>query len=135
MSVGLLIITHGGIGAQMLETATQMLGTCPLQTASLQVNLRCDPDEILTQAQAQLQRLDQGQGVLVLTDAYGSTPSNIANRLRQNDRVSVVAGVNLPMLIRVLNYPALKLSAMVIKALSGGHDGILLCDKDPQDRP
>ena len=101
MSVGLLIITHGHIGEHLLEQARR---TC--------------------------EKLDQGDGVLVLTDMFGSTPSNIANRLLGESTIQVVAGINLPMLVRVLNYPSLNLHKMVNKALSGGHDGILLCDAE-----
>ena len=71
--------------------------------------------------------LDDGDGVLVLTDLYGSTPSNIAASLLGTGAVQVVAGLNLPMLIRVLNYPAEDLPALADKAVSGGNRGILLC--------
>ena len=81
------------------------------------------------QAQGMVQELDRGDGVLVLTDMYGSTPSNIAAGLQKEGKVSVVAGINLPMLIRVLNYPFLDLAALAEKALSGGRDGILPCKR------
>ena len=130
MSVGLLIITHGRIGEELLETAKSMLGVCPLQTDSLVVAQSCDPEKLLKQARFICDSLDQGDGVLVLTDMYGSTPSNVANRLLGKSHIQVVAGINLPMLVRVLNYPSLNLHEMVNKALSGGHDGILLCGEN-----
>lgn len=127
MTVGLLIITHDRVGEELLNTSTTMLQTCPLRAIALEVSSDSDPDALIAQASAHLEKLDQGDGVLVLTDVYGSTPSNIANRLTINKNVQVVAGVNLPMLIRVLNYPRLSLSELARKALSGGRDGILLC--------
>ncbi len=127
MSVGLLIITHGAIGEDLLATATQMLGVCPLATDTLAVAFDCDPDVVLEQAMEKARRLEAGLGVLVLTDMYGSTPSNIANRLPEQLPVTVVAGINLPMLVRVLNYPRLSLNELAQKALSGGRDGVLLC--------
>ena len=131
MSVGLLIITHNRVGNELLDTATSMLGICPLGTRVLRVSGNTDPDALVAQAQRLIAELNQGEGVLVLTDVYGSTPSNIANRLRDGGgKVVVVAGVNLPMLIRVLNYPNLSLSDLANKALSGGRDGILLCNID-----
>lgn len=130
MAVGLLIITHGRIGEHLLETATAMLGLCPLQTVFLSIPQNSDPDVLSQQASVLCTQLDQGDGVLVLTDMFGSTPSNIANRLFSKNNVRVVAGINLPMLVRVLNYPSLNLFEMVNKALSGGHDGILLCEAD-----
>ena len=71
----------------------------------------------------------------VLTDMYGSTPSNIACRLT-GTHTKVVAGINLPMLIRVLNYPRLTLTELAEKALSGGRDGIMYCvpREQPSDR-
>jgi PTS system ascorbate-specific IIA component len=130
MSVGLLIITHGRIGEDLLETAKSMLGVCPLQTAYMAVSQSSDPEKLLDQAKRICESLNQGDGVLVLTDIYGSTPSNVANRLLEESYIQVVAGLNLPMLVRVLNYPSLNLHKMINKALSGGHDGILLCEID-----
>lgn len=130
MSVGLIVITHGGIGEQLLNTATSMLGFCPLQAARLEVSQKSDPDCLLRQALELCDELDRGDGVLVLTDMYGSTPSNIATRLLDHPQVQVVAGINLPMLVRVLNYPDCNLYEMVNKALSGGHDGILFCESE-----
>ncbi|RUM94396.1 MAG: PTS fructose transporter subunit IIA, partial [Thiothrix sp.] len=89
-----------------------------------------DVDEIDALAEIMCTRLNEDKGVLVLTDMYGSTPSNIANRLIRRPEVSVVSGVNLPMLIRVMNYPKLSLPELINKALTGGHDGILLCGED-----
>jgi PTS system ascorbate-specific IIA component len=130
MSVGLLIITHGRIGEDLLETAKSMLGVCPLQTAYMAVSQSSDPEKLFNQAKRICESLNQGDGVLVLTDIYGSTPSNVANRLLEESYIQVVAGLNLPMLVRVLNYPSLNLHKMINKALSGGHDGILLCEID-----
>lgn len=127
MSVGLLIITHGEIGKMLLHTATQMLNVCPLPTHTLNASFDCDPDLVLNRAIEQARLLDTGMGVLILTDMYGSTPSNIATRVQDHVTASVVAGINLPMLVRVLNYPDLTLTELEHKALSGGRDGVLLC--------
>jgi PTS system ascorbate-specific IIA component len=130
MTVGVLIVTHGNIGESLLDTAIKTLGFCPLQTETLSAPPTVDVDEIDAMAQAMCIRLDEGQGVLVLTDIYGSTPSNIANKLLKRKGVSVISGINLPMLIRVMNYPKLPLAELINKALTGGHDGILLCGED-----
>ena len=107
-----------------------MLGVCPLQTDFMIVPQACDPVKLVKQARLICDSLNQGDGILVLTDMYGSTPSNVANRLLGKSHIQAVAGINLPMLVRVLNYPSLNLHEMVNKALSGGHDGILLCGED-----
>lgn len=124
--IGLLLITHNRIGDELLKTATGMLGMCPVMTVALPVTPENDPDVVLNEARRNVTKLNQGAGVLVLTDIYGSTPSNIAVQLIENNHVRVIAGVNLPMLVRVLNYPRLGLDELVNKALSGGRDGILL---------
>jgi mannose PTS system EIIA component len=130
MAVGLLIITHNLIGEDLLSTARSMLGRLPLETAWLAVSQSGDPDDLLARARELHRKLDTGDGVLVLTDMYGSTPSNIATRLLQQPKTQVIAGLNLPMLVRVLNYPELRLHELVNKAISGGHDGIVLCETE-----
>ncbi|OBS09117.1 PTS sugar transporter subunit IIA [Acidihalobacter prosperus] len=130
MSVGILLITHNRLGADLMETARGMLRETPLSVANLAVSPVSDPDEILKRARELCDRLDTGNGVLVLTDMFGSTPSNIACRLCNDaHQVRILAGVNLPMLIRIFNYPALDLDALMDKALSGGHDGVLNCQE------
>ena len=84
MSVGLLIITHEGIASNLLNTAKNMLGICPLATRALEVPLDTSPEEIQIMAQSYLEILDQGNGVLILTDLYGSTPCNISRQLLVN---------------------------------------------------
>lgn len=129
MKVGLLIITHDQIGNSLLATAVNMLGgVCPIPSEVIPVTTGCNPEQLLQQAKSRLESLDQGSGVIVLTDMYGSTPSNIATRLcGHNDKVIVIAGINLPMLVRLLNYPNLNLTQLADKATSGGQDGIVLC--------
>ncbi|MDX9739743.1 MAG: PTS fructose transporter subunit IIA [Gammaproteobacteria bacterium] len=131
MSVGLCLVTHDRIGESMLATARSMLGACPLPAATVAVTSACDSSRaegILREAREVVRRLDEGDGVIVLTDMYGSTPANIAAALGdlQGHDVAVIAGVNLPMLVRLLNYPGLSLGQLVEKALSGGREGIFL---------
>ena len=126
MSVGLLLITHNDIGEHLLSTACATLGRCPLRTQTLRVATDTDPEQLVSLARDYRRQLDQGEGVLVLTDCFGSTPSNIAGRLLEDGAVKVVSGVSLPMLIRVLNYPGLSLTKLADKAVSGGCEGIVL---------
>ena len=127
MSVGLLLVTHNDIGAALLNTASRMLGKCPLEARTLAVTEDSEPNELRARAREMAEQLDTGEGVLVLTDLFGSTPSNVANTLQSGSGRQVLAGVNLSMLVRVLNYPHLSLSDRAAKALSGGRDGVLLC--------
>ena len=124
MSVGILIMSHDGIGPALLGTATLMLDNCPLQTKLLTASRDCDPDQLMEDAFEQIKNLNTGEGVLILTDLYGSTPCNIAQKLTSQKHVEVVSGLNLSMLIRVFNYPQLTLPELSEKAVSGGQDGI-----------
>jgi PTS system ascorbate-specific IIA component len=126
MSVGLLIISHNGIGAALFGTANYMIPDTPLNVKLLSANRESDPDELFESATLLVEELDDGDGVLVLTDLYGSTPSNIAHRLRGQTKINIVTGLNLSMLIRILNYPNLGLTDMTDKAYSGGMDGITI---------
>lgn len=130
MSVSLLIIAHAPLGQSVLDAATGTLGRNPLKTAVLDVERSDEPDIAIIQAQRLVEELDQGDGVLVLTDIYGSTPSNIACSLLQRENIRIITGLNLPMLIRVMNYADLDLPSLTDKAFSGGHDGILRHEPD-----
>ena len=128
MTIGVLIITHEGVGDVILHSVVRVLGMCPLQTEALNVPFDCSPEQTLARAREAVGRLDGGAGVLVLTDLCGATPANIARRLAGAHRVRVVTGLNLPMLVRVMNYPQLDLEALAAKAVSGGRDGVVLLE-------
>ncbi len=133
MAVSILTITHGKVGHELLATAKSMLGdSLPLSCQALSVSVSCKPEDVLDEAIAICKKIDKGDGVLVLTDIYGSTPSNICNKIKSacNLQIHVIAGLNLPMLIRVMNYPKLSLEELIDKALSGAHDGIIDCQSN-----
>ncbi|MFL6581497.1 MAG: PTS sugar transporter subunit IIA [Burkholderiales bacterium] len=123
--VGILIITHGALGESLIHSASHVMGARPMQLAHLGVSMDDDPQQIVPQAIKLLQSLDQGRGVLVLTDVYGATPSNIAGRLLIPGKIEGVAGVNLPMLVRALTYRNEPLKTVVAKAVSGGIEGVM----------
>jgi PTS system ascorbate-specific IIA component len=130
MSVGLLIITHDGIGSSMLDAINHMIENSPLKVRFLSTSRECDPDELLKTANEYFDAIDDGDGMLVLTDLIGSTPSNIACRLNIHDKVNIITGINLSMLIRLFNYPELGLNELTRKAYSGGIDGITISQGD-----
>jgi len=123
--IGILIVSHGAFGESLIHSASHVLGKRPLFLRQLGVTVHDDPDAILPVAEDLIRFLDQGQGVLVLTDIYGATPSNIATRLLVAGRVEGVSGVNLPMLIRALTYREEPLVDLVEKALSGASEGVM----------
>lgn len=125
--VGLLIITHNNVGAALFDAATSVLGSCPLPYEILPVAKNCDPEKRLQKAQKYMEELNQYDGVLVITDMYGSTPSNIACKLAGTN-VKIITGLNLPMLVRIMNYPDLSLDKLAHKAVSGGQTGIIVVE-------
>ena len=123
--IGILIVAHGAFGEALIHSASHVLGRRPLRVLQVGVTVHDDPEEIRPQAAALLHQLDEGDGVLVLTDIYGATPGNIALKLLEPGRVEGVSGVNLPMLIRALTYRDQGLARTVEKALSGGTEGVI----------
>ena len=130
MSIGVLIISHDSLGQAMLDISMKTLGACPLDVQVLGVPLDADTETVIREAKITLSTLDSGDGVLILTDLCGSTPANIACRLAgssaQDQRIMVVAGLNLSMLMRVFNYPELRLIDIAERAVEGGRQGVLL---------
>ena len=124
--IGILIVSHCAFGESLIHSASHVLGKRPLYVRQLGVTVHDDPDEILPVARDLIRFLDQGEGVLVMTDIYGATPSNIASRLLEPGRVEGIAGVNLPMLIKALTHrEGATLEDVLGKALSGAAEGIL----------
>ena len=128
--IGVLVIAHGTLGESLIHCANHVFGSHPPHLAQMSVALHDDPNALIPRVQALIQQLDQGAGVLVLSDMYGATPCNVCCRLMQPGKLEVVAGVNLPMLVRVLNYRNESLSVLVEKAVSGGREGVIEVSKE-----
>ena len=122
MKVGILLVTHSDIGKQLLLTATSVFGKNPFQVELLSVDNYDQPNDVKELAEKYVKFLDNGAGVLVLTDIIGTTPSNIASSIN-HDKIKVVAGLNLSMILNVFNYPENSLDQLSIKALEGGIQG------------
>ncbi|MAA75848.1 MAG: PTS fructose transporter subunit IIA [Salinisphaeraceae bacterium] len=132
--IGVLLITHGEMGRHLVDTARGMLDRLSLPTGIIAIDREDEPEQRLDEARRLAARLDAGDGVLLLTDAFGSTPSNVANRVAASGPRRVVTGVNLPMLIRIYNYPELGLSDMVASAVEAGRQGVLACETKDDGR-
>jgi len=133
--IGILIIAHGTLAESLIHCASHVLGKRPMRVRQLGVTIHDDPEALLPQAHDLIAHLDDGDGVLILTDIYGATPCNLAAKLLQPGRVEGLAGVNLPMLIRALTYRDRSLDQMIHKAISGGCEGVIrmLQTDDPGD--
>ena len=123
--IGILIVSHGTFGESLIHCASHVLGKRPLYVRQLGVTVARRSGRDPPAAEDLIRFLDQGQGVLVMTDIYGATPSNIADPPARPGRVEGIAGVNLPMLIRALTYRDQPLEDVLAKALSGGTEGVM----------
>lgn len=129
--IGLLVIAHDTLGDSLVRAVTHVLGTRPPQFDSMSVRGTDDPLDLVPAARALIAKLDTGEGVLILTDIYGASPSNLARKLIVPGRVEAVAGVSLPMLVRAFTYRGRGMETIVTKAVSGGRDGVTRFSADP----
>lgn len=122
--VGILIVAHGTLGESLVNCATHVMGSRPQNLLYVGVETSDDTAVMTGVVRQRVQQVDEGDGVLVLTDVYGATPSNIAVKVLQPGRVEGIAGVSLPMLVRALTYRNEPLRTVVAKAMSGGVEGV-----------
>ena len=123
--IGIFLVTHATLGESLIQCACHVLNKRPPQIAQLGVSAQAAPLDVLPLARSMLGWVDSGDGVLLLTDIYGATPSNIAAKLAVPDKVELVAGVNLPMLLRVLTYRDRDMQTLVKRAVAGACGGVL----------
>ncbi len=123
--IGILIVAHGTLGESLIHCASHVMGKRPLYLRQLGVTVHDDPEAILPQGRDLIRFLDQGDGVLVMTDIFGATPSNIACKLLEPGRVEGVSGVSMPMLIKALTYREGDMRQLIEKTLGGGAEGII----------
>lgn len=120
MSIGIVIVTHGGTGAALVEEASFVLGETLDDVISIAVNQAPDLQDALAQIRLSIESSDKGDGVIVLTDLMGASPANLVADTLEDNHAFMVTGVNLSMLIRVCNYRDQNLEQVVRKAVEGG---------------
>lgn len=127
MSVGVLLVTHEGVGSSLMAAARRVMRVVPAKVGVFEVPWEVGDGEICTRTLRQeLRELDEGKGVLVLCDIYGATPFNLAAEHEPGRTLVRVAGLNLPMLLRVLNYPEKGLRELAEIARDGGRSGVVM---------
>jgi PTS system ascorbate-specific IIA component len=117
--IGILIVSHEPLGTALLHCTRHIFGRLPMQLAALDVIPDEDPDAALQAARHLLARINDGSGVIVLTDLYGATPARIAAQLAEPQRTIVMAGVNLPLLVKALTYRRGQLEDIAEQLLEG----------------
>lgn len=123
--IGIFLITHGTLGESLIQCASHVLNRRPEQIVQLGVSAQDDPLDLMPVAVEMLKWVDSGDGVVVLTDVFGATPANMAVKLLQPGRVAGIAGVNVPMLLRMLTYRDRDLETLIRRGISGGCEGVL----------
>jgi PTS system ascorbate-specific IIA component len=127
LTVGVLLMTHEAVGQALISAARHVMPSLPMRVNAVEVPPESDPDVMRTLTVRHARELDHGDGVLVLADLYGATPCNIGLSLADlGVHLRCVSGLNLPMLLRVLNYPEQPLDELVQIAASGGRGGIFI---------
>ncbi len=123
--IGILVVAHGTLAESLVEGATHILGQRPIALATLDFRGHADPDEWQHILNERISHLDQGGGVLVLADVYGATPCNTLCRVLAPSHIEGVTGVNLPMLLKALNYrDTMSLPQLVERIVNGGRNSI-----------
>jgi len=100
--VGIVVVTHGQLANELVSAAEMIVGEIPNVTA-VSIGWQESPDDAQREIQEAIDRLERGSGAVVLTDMFGGTPSNLSLTFMETDRVEVVTGVNLPMLIKLVD--------------------------------
>ena len=131
---GILIIAHAPFASALRECVAHIYGGLPARIGVIDVMPDCDPVEVRAFARSEIDRLKEDNGAIMLTDVFGATPANIAASLA-DDHVRVLAGVNLPMLVRAVCYRATPLTTLTEKILQGGSKGIQELDSSTPMNP
>ena len=131
MSTRILLIAHAPLATALRECALHVFPDCAQAVIAIDVLADASPEDTLLSAQ-QLIGEPMDQNTLVLTDIFGATPANVAKRLVDGVQSRLIAGVNLPMLLRTVCYRHEPLDALAQRALSGGTQGVMqvACDKE-----
>ena len=129
--IGILIIAHGNLGDALINCMTHVLGKRPEGIAAMQVPGTDSPRELMPSAQRMINALDEGDGVLIITDIFGASPSNLACKMLVPGRVEAVAGANVPMLVRAITYRTRGMETLLKRVVSGGCEGVFHIAADP----
>jgi len=124
----ILLIAHAPLAHALRQCALHVFPDCAQQLSAIDVQPNLPPEESLAMARIamdQLSRLPGVEGILVLTDIFGATPSNVAQKLVDGARSRLITGVNLPMLLRAVSYRNEPLDALVSRAVIGGTQGVM----------
>jgi mannose PTS system EIIA component len=128
--IGVLILGQKDFAEGLIQAVEHTFGSRPPAMEAAGIDYHEAPEQITQLLERQLQRVDQGDGVLILADIFGTTHTNVARHLLKRGRVELISGASLPMVLRTLTYRNLKMDELVDRALAGGFNGII-CATNP----
>jgi len=100
--IGILVVTHDRLGEALIEAVISIVGTQPESVVSISINLKDNVDNLRNKIDSGINTVEQNEGVLILTDMFGGTPSNLSYSFLEEGRIEVISGVNLPILFRAV---------------------------------
>jgi mannose PTS system EIIA component len=123
--IGVVLVTHARFGEELLKSAQMIMGLQE-QCAALSIDVSTAMDRMLDEIRGAVAQTDTGDGVLILTDMFGGTPSNLSLSLLGKGSIEVITGMNLPMLLKILGSRTLPLAKLAAEAKAAGRNGILV---------
>ena len=103
--IGTLVVTHGTVAENLVDTSKKIIGPCD-HIGFLGIEWEDDLDSAKKSLKNQIAKFDTGEGVLILTDMFGGTPTNISLAFHQPNQVEIIPGVNLPMIMKAMTLPS-----------------------------
>ncbi len=122
--IGILIIAHAPLASALRDCALHVYPDCAMGVQAVDILPNASPEDSLLQAKAAMSKLNTSE-VLMLSDVFGATPSNVAQKLNDGIDTRLLTGVNLPMLLRSVCYRHETLDALTTRAQAGGAQGIM----------
>ncbi len=123
--VGIVVVTHGNFGLELIKAAEMVLGEQE-RCFAVSVDVKREVDETVEAIRQVVKKADDGTGVLILTDLFGGSPTTLSLSLLKADSLEVVTGVNLPMIIKALQSRGEKLGTLAAAIREAGHQGIVV---------
>jgi PTS system mannose-specific IIA component len=130
MNNKIILVTHESIGTAFLNVLSTTFGQLPDCISNINVPATLSSAELIIRLQAKIETFPQEAEVLILTDLFGATPCNVVTNLQTKHQFRILTGLNMPMVLRAINYHHLPIDELTEKAYAGGKEGIIRCDQE-----
>ncbi|MCP4723189.1 MAG: PTS sugar transporter subunit IIA [Desulfobacteraceae bacterium] len=124
---GILVVTHANLGSALIETLEFILGKEQENLLPISIDIKEDPDNLRKKIKQAISKVNSDKGVLIFTDMFGGTPSNLAYSFLEEGKVEVISGVNLPILLKaVTSRKKMDIETLTISLVEHGKRSISL---------